>query len=79
MHGWASLTPSEVEVVRLTAEGLTNRAIGARMYISPRTVQTHLSHVFSKLGCANRLELVTAASVHAAGSTAETARERARR
>ena len=63
-HGWGSLTPSELEVIRLTTEGLTSRAIGERLFISPRTVQTHLAHVFSKLGCSNRMELVAVASRH---------------
>ncbi len=41
--GWASLTPTENDVVRLVAEGLGNKEIGARLFISPRTVQTHLT------------------------------------
>ncbi len=56
--GWASLTPMENDVVRLVAEGLGNKEIGARLFISPRTVQTHLTHVYSKLGLASRVRLV---------------------
>jgi DNA-binding CsgD family transcriptional regulator len=56
-YGWEALTPSEVEVVRLVAEGLTNREIGDRLYISPRTVQTHLSHAFRKLNITSRVQL----------------------
>lgn len=56
-YGWASLTPSELEVVRLAAEGLTNPEIGRRLFISRRTVQTHLSHAFGKLEVASRVEL----------------------
>ena len=56
--GWASLTPTELGVTRLVAEGLTNPEIGARLYISRRTVETHLSHVFRKLDLANRTQLV---------------------
>ena len=55
--GWAALTRAELEVARLAAEGLTNREIGARLFVSPRTVQTHLSHVFGKLELASRREL----------------------
>lgn len=55
--GWAGLTRSEDQVARLAASGLTNRQIGSRLFISPRTVQTHLSHVFAKLGVASRREL----------------------
>jgi DNA-binding CsgD family transcriptional regulator/tetratricopeptide (TPR) repeat protein len=55
--GWGALTPSELEVVRLAAEGLTNPEIGRRLYISPRTVQSHLSHAFRKLDVSSRVEL----------------------
>jgi predicted ATPase/DNA-binding CsgD family transcriptional regulator len=55
--GWAGLTRSEEQVARLAATGLTNRQIGGRLFISPRTVQTHLSHVFAKLGVTSRREL----------------------
>src|SRR4029077_7378174 len=44
--GWDSLTPTELEVVRLAAAGLTNPAIGERLFISRGTVKTHLLHVF---------------------------------
>jgi pimeloyl-ACP methyl ester carboxylesterase/DNA-binding CsgD family transcriptional regulator len=55
--GWESLTDAELDVVRLVAEGLTNREIAARLFVSPRTVQTHLAHVFAKLGLSHRAEL----------------------
>lgn len=60
--GWSSLTPTEVAVVRLVAEGLTNPEIGARLFMSRGTVKTHLSHIFTKLDIANRTELATAAT-----------------
>ncbi|HEX4558807.1 MAG TPA: LuxR C-terminal-related transcriptional regulator [Mycobacterium sp.] len=56
--GWQSLTPMEHDVVRLVSEGLGNKDIGARLFISPRTVQTHLTHVYAKLGLASRVQLV---------------------
>jgi predicted ATPase/DNA-binding CsgD family transcriptional regulator len=56
-HGWESLTPAELDVVRLVAEGLSNPEIGARLFMSRSTVKTHLSHVYAKLGVANRTEL----------------------
>jgi predicted ATPase/class 3 adenylate cyclase/DNA-binding CsgD family transcriptional regulator len=56
--GWGSLTPMENDVARLVAEGLGNKDIGARLFISPRTVQTHLTHVYAKLGLASRVHLV---------------------
>jgi DNA-binding CsgD family transcriptional regulator len=55
--GWGTLTRAEREVAMLVAESLTNREIGERLFISPRTVQTHLSHVFAKLGFASRRDL----------------------
>ncbi len=56
--GWGALTPMEHDVVRLVREGLGNKDIGARLFISPRTVQTHLTHVYAKLGLTSRLQLV---------------------
>jgi predicted ATPase/class 3 adenylate cyclase/DNA-binding CsgD family transcriptional regulator len=56
--GWGSLTPMENDVVRLVQEGLGNKDIGARLFISPRTVQTHLTHVYAKLGLTSRVQLV---------------------
>lgn len=55
--GWASLTPAELNVVRLAGEGLSNKEIAERLFLSPRTVQAHLSHVYSKLGIASRVRL----------------------
>ncbi|SHN75320.1 helix-turn-helix transcriptional regulator [Cryptosporangium aurantiacum] len=64
--GWSSLTPTELQVVRLVAEGLTNAEVGARLFMSRGTVKTHLSRVFAKLHTANRTELATAAAERAA-------------
>ncbi len=61
-RGWDSLSPAEVRVVQLVAEGLTNPQIGERLFISRRTVQAHLSHVFAKLGVASRAELAAQAA-----------------
>ena len=55
--GWQSLTPSERTVVGLVADGLSNPQIGERLFISRRTVQTHLAHVFAKLGLSSRAQL----------------------
>jgi DNA-binding CsgD family transcriptional regulator len=55
--GWASLTSAELDVVRLVSEGLTNKDVATRMFISPRTVQSHLAHVFAKLGVSTRTQL----------------------
>jgi DNA-binding CsgD family transcriptional regulator len=63
--GWASLTPTELDVVGLVSEGLTNNDIATRLFISPRTVQTHLTHVYTKLGLTSRVQLVQEAARHA--------------
>jgi predicted ATPase/class 3 adenylate cyclase/DNA-binding CsgD family transcriptional regulator len=55
--GWGSLTPTERDVVRLVSEGLCNKDIATRLFISPRTVQTHLTHVYTKLGLTTRVQL----------------------
>jgi len=62
--GWASLTPAEQAVADLVADGLTNPQIGARLYISRRTVQTHLVHVFAKLDIASRAQLAAKVTRH---------------
>ncbi|MGH3775154.1 MAG: LuxR C-terminal-related transcriptional regulator [Pseudonocardiaceae bacterium] len=61
-HGWDSLTPTELDVVRHIAAGLTNRQIGQRMFISPGTVKAHLSHIFAKLGTPSRSHLAADAT-----------------
>jgi predicted ATPase/class 3 adenylate cyclase/DNA-binding CsgD family transcriptional regulator len=55
--GWASLTPTELDVVGLVSEGLANKEIATRLFVSPRTVQTHLTHVYTKLGLTSRVQL----------------------
>jgi predicted ATPase/DNA-binding CsgD family transcriptional regulator len=60
--GWASLTPAEVEVVRLVGEGLRNEAIAGRLFIAPGTVKVHLTHIFAKLGLTTRAELAAQAA-----------------
>jgi predicted ATPase/class 3 adenylate cyclase/DNA-binding CsgD family transcriptional regulator len=63
-NGWASLTPTELDVVRLVSEGLGNKGIATRLFISPRTVQTHLTHVYTKLGLTSRVQLAQEATRH---------------
>ncbi|WP_268957673.1 helix-turn-helix transcriptional regulator [Saccharothrix sp. 6-C] len=53
----SALTPQELQVVRLAAEGLSNRDIGAQLFLSPRTVGYHLYKAYPKLGVASRVEL----------------------
>nr|BFE54955.1 LuxR family transcriptional regulator [Saccharothrix mutabilis subsp. capreolus] len=53
----SALTPQELQVVRLAADGLSNRDIGAQLFLSPRTVGYHLYKAYPKLGVASRVEL----------------------
>ncbi len=59
--GWASLTPTELRVVELVAEGLTNPQIASKMFVARGTVKVHLGHVFTKLGVTSRSELTAQA------------------
>jgi predicted ATPase/DNA-binding CsgD family transcriptional regulator len=63
--GWASLTPAELEVTQLVADGLSNPAIASRLFISRSTVKMHLSNVYLKLGIANRTQLAREMAMHA--------------
>jgi DNA-binding CsgD family transcriptional regulator len=56
-RGWESLTPTEVTVAGLVASGLSNPDIGARLFLSRRTVQTHVSHILAKLDLHSRTDI----------------------
>ncbi len=60
--GWASLTPTELRVVELVAEGLTNPQIAAKMFVARGTVKVHLGHIFTKLDVTSRSELAAQAA-----------------
>jgi len=62
-HGWASLTPTEQQVVALVAVGFTNPEIAGRLLMGRATVKTHLEHVFVKLAVRSRAELAAQASL----------------
>ena len=66
-RGWASLTPTEVDVARLVSEGLSNKDIATQLFVSPRTVQSHLTHVYTKLALTSRVQLAQQASRHLTG------------
>lgn len=55
--GPEALTATELRLARLAAEGLTNREIAERLFVTQRTVETHLRHTFQKLGIGARDEL----------------------
>ncbi|MGW0802556.1 ATP-binding protein [Nonomuraea sp. NPDC002799] len=56
-RGWNGLTASELQVVRLVAQGATNRQVAERLFLSPHTVNTHLRHAYTKLDVNSRVEL----------------------
>jgi predicted ATPase/class 3 adenylate cyclase/DNA-binding CsgD family transcriptional regulator len=56
--GWEALTRAEHDVVRLVCEGLGNKDVAARLFVSPRTVQAHLAHVYTKLSINSRVQLM---------------------
>ena len=58
--GWDLLTPQESQIARLVIEGLGNKEIGRRLYLSHRTVGSHLYRIFPKLGVSSRSQLVRA-------------------
>ncbi|HEX6519739.1 MAG TPA: AAA family ATPase [Streptosporangiaceae bacterium] len=64
-QGWEALTDSELAVVGLVADGLTNRAVAERLFVSPNTVNGHLRHAFEKLGINSRVALTRLAAEHA--------------
>jgi DNA-binding CsgD family transcriptional regulator len=55
--GWDSLTDSELTVVNLIAQGVTNRSVATQLHLSPHTVRAHLRNAFAKLGVSSRIEL----------------------
>lgn len=57
LSGVESLTPSELRVARLAAGGMTNREVAGQLFVTAKTVETHLRHVYGKLGIAGRDEL----------------------
>ncbi|CCH78582.1 hypothetical protein BN12_3000003 [Nostocoides japonicum T1-X7] len=57
LSGLAALTPAEHEVAMLAASGCGNKEIAQRLFVTRRTVETHLTHVFDKLGIAGRTRL----------------------
>ncbi|NKE57852.1 response regulator transcription factor [Lentzea sp. PSKA42] len=60
--GWEALTPTEERVAELVTEGLSNPDIAAEMFLSRRTVQTHVSNALAKLGVASRTEIAREAA-----------------
>jgi DNA-binding CsgD family transcriptional regulator/tetratricopeptide (TPR) repeat protein len=62
-HGWDSLTPTETKIAALVAEGLSNPQIAAGLFLSPRTVATHVSHILGKLDVRSRIDIAREAGL----------------
>ncbi|MER8012021.1 AAA family ATPase [Streptomyces sp. NPDC094149] len=62
--GWEALSPTELKVARMVAEGMSNPEIATDLFLSRRTVQTHVSHILGKLGVHSRVEIATVALSH---------------
>ena len=56
--GGSGLTPQQMQIARLIAEGATNREVAERMFVSPRTVDYHLRNIFQRLSISSRAELI---------------------
>ena len=61
-RGWDSLTPAEARIAGLVAEGLTNPQIAAKLFLSHRTVATHVSHILGKLDVRSRIDIAREAT-----------------
>jgi DNA-binding CsgD family transcriptional regulator len=72
--GWAAMTKSELAVAQLVANGLTNREVAERLFVSPHTVNTHLRQVFAKLEVKSRVDLTRLATERGGEGGSEVAR-----
>ncbi len=63
-RGWEALTPTEVKVAYLVADGRSNPDVAAELFLSRNTVQTHVSHILAKLGARSRAEIIREALRH---------------
>ncbi len=61
-HGWESLTPTEYKVAGLVVQGMSNPQVAADLFLSPRTVATHVSHILAKLGVQSRIDIAREAN-----------------
>jgi len=64
-HGWDGITATEAKVAALVAEGMSNPQIAADLFLSRRTVQTHVSHILAKLNLSSRIDIAREAAQRA--------------
>jgi DNA-binding CsgD family transcriptional regulator len=64
VSGWEALTPTEVKVACLVAEGRSNPDVAAALFLSRYTVESHFSHILAKLGARSRAEIILEAARH---------------
>jgi DNA-binding CsgD family transcriptional regulator len=67
-RGWDSLTPTENKIAALVVEGLSNPQIATRLFLSPRTVATHVSHILGKLDVKSRIDIAREAGLRHSAS-----------
>ena len=67
LSGVDALTPSELRVAQMAAQGMTNREIAQSLTVTPKTVETHMRHMFQKLDVGRRTELAAALDGEPAG------------
>jgi DNA-binding NarL/FixJ family response regulator len=70
--GWDALTPAELRVAYLVADGLANPDVAARLFLSRGTVEVHVSRILAKLGARSRVEIARAAAGRAAAAPTPT-------
>ena len=73
----AALTGAEAQVASLVSDGITNREIAERLFLSPHTVNSHLRHIYSKLAINSRAELARIVAEQAGGRPAPAPRRNA--
>ncbi|MCX5609066.1 helix-turn-helix transcriptional regulator [Streptomyces sp. NBC_01546] len=67
-NGWEALTPAELKVALLVAQGRSNPEIASALFLSRRTVQTHVSHILAKLQVRSRAAVAAQAAARASGA-----------
>lgn len=68
MNGWEALTPAELKVALLVAQGRSNPEIASALFLSRRTVQTHVSHILAKLQVRSRAAVAAQAAARPEGA-----------